>query len=140
MVGLGALGTGVSWYGASGEARDGDQIPWLTLGVAATALAALGLVGWLLTALRQVRLASRHVVATVVWEHRLRQSAAQPGDSVVQTIGSDAAPGAYVTAPTMTRYHRPGCQLVVAKPQVGVTSPGEIAQRGLRSCGVCLDV
>lgn len=133
MVGLGALGCGVAWYGASGEASDGDQLPWLTLGVAAAAFTAVGLAAWLLAALRQVRRAARGTAAVVAWEHERHLPVPDAVDAPLES-------GYWVSAPTMTRYHAAGCQLVHGKPEVEVVNMEGVSQRRLRPCGVCLHV
>lgn len=130
MTGAGSLALGVAWYGASEQAREADQLRWLALAVVATALAALGTVSWLVTGLRQVRLAARAIGADL----------AQECGSVLLDPVPVADPGSWVSAATMTRYHSSCCQLVQGKEELRELEPNDIVQRRLTPCGVCLDV
>ena len=53
----------------------------------------------------------------------------------MQPSAAFAANG-YVSAPGMTRFHRPACPLAAGKP-VRPLRPGEAGGAGLVPCGVC---
>lgn len=131
LTGVGALALGVGWYGASGEAREVDQLRWLTLAIAATALAALGMVGWLVTGFRNVRIAARALSADIGLEC---------GAWELDPIAPVSDPGTRVSSAVMTRYHFPSCQLVQGKEGLFELQPTDIVQRQLTPCGVCVDV
>jgi len=127
LAGVGLAGLGLSWYGGSGRADWADELPWACLGAAATAVAVLGLVSWLTAGLRRVRRLRREVLPLVqaaALRHSPRPAAASP------------AGGGFVTAPGMTRFHRPTCPLAAGKP-VQPVRVDDIDRAGLVPCGVC---
>lgn len=133
LTGAGALALGVGWYGASGEAREVDQLRWLTLAIAATAFAALGMVGWLVNGFRQVRIAARANSADIAKEYM--------SWAVDPSLGAQVSePGTRVSSAAMTRYHYPNCQFVQGKEGLSELHTADIVQRQLTPCGVCIDV
>jgi hypothetical protein len=123
----GLIGVAVAWYGASAQADWPDTLPWAPLGAAAVTVAMLGLVAWLMAALRRVRSLRREVMP---W---LEGAVSTPSiNSPVRT-----APGAdFVTAGGMTRFHQPACPLVTGKPVRPLTVEDARAS-ALEPCGVC---
>jgi hypothetical protein len=124
----GLFGVAVAWYGASAQADWPDALPWASLGAAAVTVAMLGLVAWLMAALRRVRSLRREVMPL------LEAAVSTPSiNSRVQT-----APGAdFVTAGGMTRFHRPACPLVTGKLARPLTIE-EAHACALEPCGVCV--
>jgi len=128
VAAVGLIGVAVAWYGASAQADWPDTLPWASLGASAVTVAMLGLVAWLMAALRQVRSLRREVMP---W---LETAVSTPSiSSTVQT-----APGAdFVTAGGMTRFHQPGCPLATGKLVRPLTIE-EARASALDSCGVCV--
>jgi hypothetical protein len=123
----GLIGVAVAWYGASAQADWPDTLPWASLGAAAVTVAMLGLVAWLMAALRRVRRLRREVMP---W---LEAAVSTPGiTATVRTArGAD-----FVTVGGMTRFHRPGCPLVAGKPVRPLTIE-DARISALGPCGVC---
>jgi 4-amino-4-deoxy-L-arabinose transferase-like glycosyltransferase len=131
LAAAGLTGLALTWYGASDQPDWADQLPWASLGVAATTIALLGLVSWLVAGLRRVRRLRREVLPLLAANAAPRRSAS---GAAVTAIGT-----ALVTAPGMTRYHRPACPLAAGKPVQSVrpVRPDEADGAGLVPCGVC---
>ncbi|HEY4409677.1 MAG TPA: hypothetical protein VGO87_07330 [Acidimicrobiia bacterium] len=127
LAGVGLAGLALSWYGGSGRADWADELPWACLGVAATAVAVIGLVTWLTAGLRRVRRLRREVLP-MVQAAAVRRS---PGP-----VATPSAGGGFVTAPGMTRFHRPTCPLATGKP-VQPLRVDDVDGAGLVPCGVC---
>lgn len=123
----GLIGVGVAWYGASAQADWPDTLPWASLGASALTVAMLGLVAWLMAALRRVRSLRREVMP---W---LEAAVSTPSTiPPVQTVpGED-----FVTAGGMTRFHQPVCPLVTGKSVRPLTIEAARAS-ALEPCGVC---
>lgn len=138
MTAAGALGLVVAWYGASEEARAADQFRWLTLAVLAAAVAALGMVGWLARGLRQVRRTARAGVGSIASSGGIA-GAREPWRARRLEAEQVATSSGWVASPAMTRYHFPGCQLVHGKADLRPVAQGDIGQRRLHPCGVCVD-
>lgn len=126
LAGGGLAGLAVAWYGAGGDARWTDELPWVGAGVAATTVAVAGLVSWLTAGLRRVRRLRRDVLG-LVQAAAARRATARPAASA-------AEPEGFVAAPGMTRFHVPSCPLAAGKP-VRPVRPGDTD--GLVACGVC---
>jgi hypothetical protein len=126
LAGVGLAGLALTWYGASGRADWADELPWVCAAVAATTVAVLGLVGWLLAGLRRVRRLRREVLPLVQAAATRRQAA--------NTATAPSAVDGFVAAPGMTRFHLPTCPLTTGKPVHPVRN-GD-ADR-LAPCGVC---
>jgi hypothetical protein len=123
----GLIGVAVAWYGASAQADWPDTLPWASLGACAVTVAMLGLVAWLMAALRRVRNLRREVTP---W---LEAAVSSPSISAP----TRTEPGAhFVTVGGMTRFHRPGCPLVTGKP-AGPLTIEEARAAALEPCGVC---
>ena len=129
LAGAGLAGLALTWYGAAGRADWVDELPWACAGVAATTVAVLGLVSWLVAGLRRVRRLRCDVLPLV-------QAAAAVRPAVRPAAAAPLADGGFVTAPGMTRFHRPACPLAAGKP-VRPLRPGEAGGAGLVPCGVC---
>jgi hypothetical protein len=127
LAGAGLAGLALTWFGASSQADWADELPWASLGVAATTVAVLGLVSWLMVGLRRVRRLRREVLPLLSGAV-LRHSA--------PPVAPPLAGSAFVTAPGMTRFHRPACPLAAGKP-VRPLLPDEADGAGLVLCGMC---
>lgn len=128
LLALGLVGLGVCWFGLTGEAAYQDQVPWLVGAILCVLVAGTSIAGWLMVGVRSVHAGSAEV-AHVVRSQTVgrRRSAALPRRAVDSGL---------VTAPTMTKVHRPGCLLVRGK-QVVAVSEGEADRSGLIRCGAC---
>ncbi|HVU72974.1 MAG TPA: hypothetical protein VHE83_08425 [Mycobacteriales bacterium] len=124
---LAAIGLTASWVGISGTVIWSRQMLWLAIGIASTAVAAVAVMTWLLTAFRAVRVRQSRMVDGIAARLVLDD----------EPDAADAAgPGAaeLVSAPSMTRFHRADCPLVQGRP----TTPLTAARRArLSPCGVC---
>jgi hypothetical protein len=150
LVALGIIGLAFCWWGASGEANWHHQYGWLGGAIASTALAAVGVTGWLLAGFRNVRLAKRELFTELRAQGLLDDDddVTDGGTTTTTTTtitSTTTAPPAgsltmveYVASPSMSRFHRPGCPLIARKPEVDVVSPAEIHRRGLQACGMCI--
>jgi hypothetical protein len=128
LAAAGITGLALTWYGAGDQPDWPDQLPWASLGVAATTVALLGLVSWLVAGLRRVRRLRREVLPKLAAGAVRRRPV---GAAAVTPIGT-----ALVTAPGMTRFHRPACPLAAGKP-VQPVRPDEADGAGLVACGMC---
>jgi hypothetical protein len=138
---FGLIGLASCWYGISGEANYNNQVGWLVGAVGALVFSAFGIVGWLLSGIREVHREMIEVI-TVIRTENLHQPLELPADSFAVSL-SAAAPATapakdltFVTNASMTRVHRPGCQHVIGRV-VEEIEPTELARRGLTFCGVC---
>ena len=117
LQGLGFALLALSWLGVSGTTRFSRQIAWANLGGA-------GLVAVVLGAAVLVRRGRRQVSLRI---------GAQPWPVRVSgTMVAALAVDGYVSAPGMTRYHRPGCQAVAGK------SVSSVGPEGRQPCGMCI--
>jgi hypothetical protein len=129
---LGLAGLGGAWYAGGGQADWADVLPWASLGVAATSVAVLGLVSWLVAGLRRVR-RLRAEVLPLLQAMAARRPSARP--ATVQRAASLNGNG-YVSAPGMTRFHVATCPLASGKPVRPLRRDAALAD-GLVACGVC---
>ncbi len=126
LLGLG--GIVLSWWMVAGSAATATQQSWLDLGVVALLLAATGDALYLLNGRRAVRREQQAL--------SLRLAALADGDAAADAASTASDSGLVVTAPRMSRYHRPDCLLVRGK----TVSRGTMAENrgaGRRPCGVC---
>lgn len=124
---IGAVGLVVTWVGVSGKVTYDQQIPWLIAAILVTAVGAVGMVGWLVSGARAVRLERGRLQA----ELAASLEADDLGDEAKQERTD------LVTAPRMTRLHARSCLLVQGKPDLAAPSPEDLSV--LQSCNVCLD-
>jgi hypothetical protein len=133
-AGLAALGLGTlggAWYAGSGQADWADVLPWASLGVAATSVAVLGLVSWLVAGLRRVRQLRRDVLP-LLQATAARRTSARPAAQRPAALNGNG----YVSAPGMTRFHLATCPLASGKP-VHPLRRDDAEADGLVACGVC---
>lgn len=123
----------VCWFQASGSGEPSDQLPWLNF-AAAGVLTYWALAGRTVARARR-RVAQRRATAfaaltTPTWGGT--SGGTSDGTSAdTADLRDEAVEGAaLVSAPGMTRAHRPHCPLVAGKP----TGP---ARAGAPLCGVC---
>jgi hypothetical protein len=117
----------IAWNGASNELRFEDDLAWLQLAIAGVAIAALANVLFFLAARRRVRGLLVALLSS--------GSASVSPPPVLRSAPMRGAAG-LVAAPTMTHFHRPGCQLAAAKP-VAIASRSEHERAGRQPCGMC---
>ena len=122
---FGAALLGASYLGVSSEVHLKDQVPFLDLGIAGLLVATVGGVRWLAAVVKAVRVRKAAAVALV----RSRFGS-------IEASGLAGPSDDFVAAPRMTRYHRPGCSLVVGK-DVSAATLAEHSAAGRRPCGMC---
>jgi hypothetical protein len=130
-VALAAVGTiflGVATVGVAGRDDLADQVPWVNLGVGGLIVLCLGCVLWVLAGMR----ATAELRRTVLGRLRATLDAGDrtPPAAVADTVAGDG----FVSAPTMTRYHRAGCQLVAGKD----VAPLDAERNGRQPCSMCV--
>jgi hypothetical protein len=127
-----------AWVGASGSTKVSTETIWLGAAIVAAVVAGFGNGLWLLAAHRAVRLRQRALT-----ELALTMLPPDPaGSRAVQEIEVPVAAVTFpsaselVSAPRMTHFHRPDCQLVAGKP---VTARPERQHRraGRTPCRIC---
>ena len=118
---LAALLLALSWWGAAQEVRLARQFRWMAGGV--MSIVVLGVVSatWILEGRRAVSRRRRR------WMAEQRRRLAAPPVTTAPVL---------VAGERMTRYHRPGCELVAGKA-ASVASRREHERQGRRPCGVC---
>jgi hypothetical protein len=131
LVALGLVGLAGSWYAGSGQADWADVLPWASLGVAATSVAVLGLVSWLVAGLRRVRRLRGEVLPVLQARAALRPST-RPAAQRPAALTANGI----VSAPGMTRFHLATCPLATGKPVRPLRRDAALAD-GLVACGVC---
>jgi len=135
------VGLAACWFGISGQAAYEDQLSWLVGAVGATLVSAAGIVGWLLAGVREVHREMAEVTAVIRTE-KLHQVLAPVADEFELSLSRPAmspptdVPSVFVTNASMTRVHRPDCQLVQGRAVEGIAAD-EVERRGLTYCGVC---
>lgn len=144
MIGLALLFLG--WYGISGKANVGEQLPIL----ASASLPGVGLVvaGAVLIASDRTRRSNERAAAMVEALFQLLTEAAGPAAEASTSAGSASPsakvadrsgfrPGELVAIAGGTRFHRPECALVDAKRGVGTVDATAIGERNLEPCPIC---
>ena len=131
LASIGLAGLAGAWFAGSDHADWADVLPWASLGVAATAVAVLGLVCWLVAGLRRVR-RLRHEVFPLLQAAAALRPSARPATEL-HALGSA---NGFVSAPGMTRYHLATCPLTTGKP-VRPLRRDDAEADGLVACGVC---
>ena len=126
---LALIANTIAWYGSSGTTDWSTQMGWLVLSIAAATLAAGSCARWVITGLRSTRRERAQIVRVVngAWPDKRRPE---------RTIVVDDQFEIPVAGPTMTRFHRPTCQLAAGKDVVGLTGP-QIASEHLAPCEMC---
>ena len=130
LAALGLAGLAGAWYAGSDQADWADVLPWASLGVAATSVAVLGLVNWLVAGLRRVRRLRREILPL------LQAAAVRPSARPATELDALQSANGFVSAPGMTRYHRATCPLATGKP-VRPLRRDDAETDGLVACGVC---
>ena len=128
QVVIGAVGLVVAWVGASGKTSYDEQIAWLVAAILATAVGALGMVGWLVSGARTVRIERGRLQAELAASLQADGSTAEGTQEQEQEL---------VTAPRMTRVHVRSCVLAQGKADLAAPSSDDLAV--LQLCDVCLD-
>jgi hypothetical protein len=129
---LGGLVIGFAWYQGSGEARTGDMLDWLNVGIAG--LIVLGAAN-ALHVLRGRRTVTAVRVDLLGQVPRFTGTRSLPPE-VRPEEGASLPVDVVVAAEGMSHYHLPGCPLAVGKPTAR-GSQAEFAQAGLTACEVC---
>jgi hypothetical protein len=119
----------VAWYGSSGTTSWSTQMAWMVLSIAAVTVAAASCARWVITGMRSTRWERAQIVRVInaVWPDK------SGGD---RTTAVEERYGAPVAAPTMTRFHRPSCQLAAGKDVTGLTE-AQIVDHHLAPCEMC---
>jgi hypothetical protein len=121
-----AAGLLASWVGVSGTVVWSRQMLWLAIGIASIAIAGLGVMRWLLTAFRNVRVRQSRMADGV--------AARLVFDEVPESIDPEPP---LVTAARMTHFHRVECALMNGKAPIRLTAA---RRKRLTPCAVCTPI
>lgn len=141
FLALGAAGLVVAGVGTRSVDRFTGQQGWTAAGVAALAVAFVGIASWLKSGMRRLRELEADTYAAVAQATGYRaaqeaQVAAAAGPDVL--VGpAERLPATVVTGRGMSRFHDPSCVFAVGKEVTAVTA-ATAARRDLVPCGVCL--
>jgi hypothetical protein len=127
----------LGWYGSAGTANLGGQLAWMSAAIGGTILAGTGASFWFVSGYRAVQSRrsglAQHPVALLAAEARARQGSAGEGQVAEETAAQQSA---LVSAPQLTRYHRPDCALVAGRTTTAA-SRATHERAGRTPCGVC---
>ena len=124
LLGIGAAGLVVSWWGVSGTTRLSSLVTWVNVGVVAVVVSGLGNMTWLLQGRRAVAERRRRLLSA----SSLAPSTPEP----LMPYGDDVR----VAVPGATRHHRAGCPAVAGK-RVERKTAAQHERAGRRRCGLC---
>jgi hypothetical protein len=119
---LGVVLVVTGWWVVSGSGQASDQVSWMNLAILGLVIALAADVWFLSQCRRVVRLA------------RVTTFASPP--RTARRSSSELAPDRLVSAIGMTWFHRPDCDLVMAKA-VEAATRDEWARLGVSECQVC---
>ena len=137
----------LGWYGVSGRASIGEQMPYLASG--SIPGAALVVAAAVVLASESTQRATQRTDALVAELHTLlvveeeeEEAAveaveAAPVATVVAVVETSREPDAVVALPAGEYYHRAGCALVADKSGVEPLDAAAIDRRRLSACPVC---
>ena len=131
----------LGWYGVSGRASIGEQMPYLASG--SIPGAALVVAAAVVLASESTQRATQRTDALVAELHTLlveEEAAAleaAPVATVVAVVETSREPDAVVALPAGEYYHRAGCALVADKSGVEPVDAAAIDRRRLSACPVC---
>lgn len=134
---VGAVLLFLGWYGVSGTATVGEQMPYLVSGslpgAALIVCAAIVLVG------ESTQRSTNRSDALIAELHELLVEDAPDEITTIanSTTSEVGEPGDVVALTTGELYHRSDCALVAGKSGVEVASAGAIDRRRLASCPIC---
>jgi hypothetical protein len=124
-IGLGLAAVVIGWVVISGTTVWRTQVIWTAVATGGVAIASTGAGLWLIAGFGTVA-RERRAVIELLRQTRTAAPAAQ----------LDLADDTVVTAPSMTRFHRPDCPLVKGK-SVSAATYAAVARRNLQPCGMC---
>ena len=131
----------LGWYGVSGRASIGEQMPYLASG--SIPGAALVVAAAVVLASESTQRATQRTDALVAELHTLlvveeeEAVEAAPVATVVAVVETSREPDAVVALPAGEYYHRAGCALVADKAGVEPVDAAAIDRRRLSACPVC---
>lgn len=130
----------LGWYGVSGRASIGEQMPYLASG--SIPGAALVVAAAVVLASESTQRATQRTDALVAELHTLlvvEEAAveAAPVATVMAVVETSREPDAVVALPAGEYYHRAGCALVADKSGVEPLDAAAIDRRRLSACPVC---
>jgi hypothetical protein len=123
---IGLAGIVVAWAGASGTVTWRNQLIWTAVAAGGVVIAAAGGALWLLSGFGAVKVEQRDLKQKLY-----ARLSPEPGREIRTT-----APGAFLWAPGMTRFHRADCELIAGKPVQSLTAE-DCRRRELYPCGMC---
>jgi hypothetical protein len=115
-----------SWVGISGTLVPSRQMLWLAIAIGSVAVGGLGVMRWLLSSFRSVRIRQSRMVDGVA--ARLVLDEPRPAADSSQPL---------VTAARMTHFHLADCPLMDGKTATRVTAS---RRKRLTPCAVCVPV
>ena len=130
----------LGWYGVSGRASIGEQMPYLASG--SIPGAALVVAAAVVLASESTQRTTQRTDALVAELHALlveegEAVEAAPVATVVAVVETSREPDAVVALPAGEYYHRAGCALVADKSGVEPLDAAAIDRRRLSACPVC---
>lgn len=125
-----AVGLIITWYFCGGTTDLNRQVLWVLIGCGVLVVGGIAQATFLLDALRSVR---RRRLAVMIDVSQLADSRDTKLAGPVAVPDEDDR----LTAVGMIHFHRPGCPLMVGKPQQLHARPDEHLEAGREPCGVC---
>jgi hypothetical protein len=131
-----AIALAITWYFCGGTTDLNRQVLWVLIACGVLVVGGLAQSSFLLDAMRSVR--RRRLAVMIDVSQLADRRAPAPGSVTVPADPADLADADdRLTAVGMVHFHRPGCPLLVGKPQQLHASSDEHVQAGRQPCGVC---
>lgn len=129
LLALALIANTIAWYGSSGTTDWSTQTGWMVLSIASATVAAGSCARWVITGLRTTRAERAQIIGAIniAWPDKGGPTRTPAFDNRWETP---------VASRTMTRFHRPTCQLAAGKDVVRLNS-SQITTRHLAPCEMC---
>jgi len=122
----------LGWYGVSGRATIGEQVPYLAS--ASIPGAALIVAAAVVLSAESAARATRRTDALIADLHAVLVDAVPIDAEASATAPQDDT---FVVPPGGEHFHRAGCALVVGKPAVELLDVDDVVRRRLSACPIC---
>lgn len=129
----GAVMLFLGWWGVSGAATVGEQLPYIASG--SIPGATLVVAGAVLLARESTQNAARRTDELIAQLHALLVEDVPEAPAAPETVAPIV--DGVVALAIGEHYHRPDCALVVGKPEVEAVDADGITRRSLAACPVC---
>jgi hypothetical protein len=121
----------VGWMGAAKEATVAHQISWSGLAVSGLVVMQGAISVWMGRGFRAVAVRRRALLGEFRITEALRRNV------ISDRAECELLEAAFVAVAGLTRFHRPGCLLVVGKEAAIARTMAEHEAAGLRACEMC---